>query len=43
MGNDLVVDMVMYGSDYLFGFSIFVFDYFVLCDVCWFKGDFVFW
>lgn len=38
-GNDLAIDMVMYGSDYLLGLSTFAPDYFALRDQYWLKGD----
>jgi hypothetical protein len=38
-GNDLAIDMVMYGSDYLLGLSTFAPDYFALRDSCWLNGD----
>jgi len=38
-GNDLAIDMVMYGSDYLLGISTFVPDYFTLRDRYWLEGD----
>ncbi len=38
-GNDLAIDMVMYGSDYLLGLSTFAPDYFALRDRFWEKGD----
>jgi dihydrodipicolinate synthase/N-acetylneuraminate lyase len=38
-GNDLAVDMVMYGSDYLLGLSTFAPDAFALRDQFWEKGD----
>ena len=38
-GNDLAIDMVMYGSDYLLGLSTFAPDFFALRDRCWEKGD----
>ena len=38
-GNDLAIDMVMYGSDYLLGLSTFAPDYFAKRDGCWLKGD----
>ncbi|MBI4633797.1 MAG: dihydrodipicolinate synthase family protein [Deltaproteobacteria bacterium] len=38
-GNDLAIDMVMYGSDYLLGLSTFAPDYFALRDRYWFEGD----
>ena len=38
-GNDLAIDMVMYGSDYLLGLSTFAPDYFALRDAYWRDGD----
>ncbi len=38
-GNDLAVDMVMYGSDYLLGLSTFAPDIFAVRDHCWETGD----
>lgn len=38
-GNDLAIDMVMYGSDYLLGLSSFCPDYFGLRDRMWAEGD----
>lgn len=38
-GNDLAIDMVMYGSDYLLGLSTFAPDYFAKRDACWQAGD----
>lgn len=38
-GNDLAIDMVMYGSDYLLGLSTFAPDLFALRDRYWFEGD----
>ena len=38
-GNDLAIDMVMYGSDYLLGLSTFAPDYFALRDRLWEEGD----
>lgn len=38
-GNDLAIDMVMYGSDYLLGLSTFAPDYFAKRDACWLVGD----
>ncbi|MCA9874787.1 MAG: dihydrodipicolinate synthase family protein [Anaerolineales bacterium] len=38
-GNDLAVDMVMYGSDYLLGLSTFAPDLFARRDACWLAGD----
>ncbi len=37
-GNDLAIDMVMYGSDYLLGLSSFAPDLFALRDACGMKG-----
>jgi len=37
-GNDLAIDMVMYGSDYLLGLSTFAPDYFALRDRYWLEG-----
>ena len=41
-GNDLAIDMVMYGSDYLLGLSTFAPDYFARRDEMWEAGDPVF-
>ncbi|MCS6907540.1 MAG: hypothetical protein RML93_06620, partial [Anaerolineales bacterium] len=38
-GNDLAIDMVIYGSDYLLGLSTFAPDYFALRDRYWEIGD----
>lgn len=38
-GNDLAIDMVMYGSDYLLGLSTFAPDLFAKRDLCWSAGD----
>ena len=38
-GNDLAVDMVMYGSDYLLGLSTFAPDHFAHRDALWESGD----
>ncbi len=38
-GNDLAIDMVIYGSDYLLGLSTFAPDYFALRDRFWLEGD----
>jgi dihydrodipicolinate synthase/N-acetylneuraminate lyase len=38
-GNDLAIDMVMYGSDYLLGLSTFAPDAFGLRDRLWEAGD----
>lgn len=38
-GNDLAVDMVMYGSDYLLGLSTFSPEAFALRDKMWANGD----
>ncbi len=38
-GNDLAIDMVMYGSDYLLGLSTFAPDKFAERDQLWAKGD----
>ncbi len=38
-GNDLAIDMVMYGSDYLLGLSTFAPDLFSLRDRWWMHGD----
>ena len=42
-GNDLAIDMVMYGSDYLLGLSTFAPDLFALRDRCWHDGDAAFY
>lgn len=38
-GNDLAIDMVMYGSDYLLGLSGFAPDLFAARDAAWAAGD----
>lgn len=38
-GNDLAIDMVMYGSDYLLGLSTFAPDLFARRDRLWAEGD----
>ena len=38
-GNDLAVDMIMYGSDYLLGLSTFAPDAFASRDALWAAGD----
>ena len=38
-GNDLAIDMVMYGSDYLLGLSTFAPDMFAKRDAAWAAGD----
>jgi len=38
-GNDLAIDMVMYGSDYLLGLSTFAPDLFAKRDKLWADGD----
>jgi dihydrodipicolinate synthase/N-acetylneuraminate lyase len=38
-GNDLAIDMVMYGSDYLLGLSTFAPDVFARRDALWLAGD----
>lgn len=38
-GNDLAIDMVMYGSDYLLGLSTFAPDLFALRDQMWLDAD----
>lgn len=38
-GNDLAIDMVMYGSDYLLGLSTFAPDLFAQRDLYWATGD----
>ena len=38
-GNDLAIDMVMYGSDYLLGLSTFAPDLFARRDAFWEAGD----
>jgi len=42
-GNDLAIDMVMYGSDYLLGLSTFAPDIFAHRDACWAAGDSAFY
>jgi len=42
-GNDLAVDMVMYGSDYLLGLSTFAPDLFAKRDAMWASGDSAFY
>jgi dihydrodipicolinate synthase/N-acetylneuraminate lyase len=42
-GNDLAVDMVMYGSDYLLGITTFVPEAFALRDKLWAEGDAAFY
>jgi dihydrodipicolinate synthase/N-acetylneuraminate lyase len=42
-GNDLAVDMVMYGSDYLLGLSTFAPDLFAKRDAMWEAGDAAFY
>ena len=42
-GNDLAIDMVMYGSDYLLGLSTFTPEAFALRDSLWERGDPVFY
>jgi dihydrodipicolinate synthase/N-acetylneuraminate lyase len=37
-GNDLAIDMIMYGSDYLLGLSAFAPDVFARRDFCWEIG-----
>ena len=41
-GNDLAIDMVMWGSDYLLGLSTFAPDLFARRDELWAKGDLAF-
>jgi dihydrodipicolinate synthase/N-acetylneuraminate lyase len=41
-GNDLAIDMVMYGSDYLLGLSTFAPDLFAQRDRLWEQGDVAF-
>ncbi len=41
-GNDLAIDMVMYGSDYLLGLRSFAPDLFAKRDAAWLAGDAVF-
>ncbi|KAA5541477.1 DUF993 family protein [Roseiconus nitratireducens] len=38
-GNDLAIDMIMYGSDYLLGLSTFAPDAFAARDAMWERGD----
>ena len=38
-GNDLAIDMVIYGSDYLLGLSAFAPDLFARRDALWLAGD----
>lgn len=38
-GNDLAIDMIMYGSDYLLGLSTFAPDLFARRDAMWEAGD----
>jgi hypothetical protein len=38
-GNDLAIDMIMYGSDYLLGLSTFAPDLFARRDAYWVAGD----
>ncbi len=38
-GNDLAIDMVMYGSDYLLGLSTMAPDLFALRDRMWLEGN----
>jgi len=42
-GNDLAIDMVVYGSDYLLGLSTFAPDLFAIRDGLWAQGDGRFW
>jgi hypothetical protein len=42
-GNDLAIDMVMYGSDYLLGLSTFAPDLFARRDTLWEIGDPIFY
>ncbi len=42
-GNDLAIDMVMYGSDYLLGLSTFCPDVFAKRDALWLDGDSAFY
>ena len=42
-GNDLAIDMVMYGSDYLLGLSTFAPDLFAIRDAMWANGDAAFY
>lgn len=42
-GNDLAIDMVVYGSDYLLGLSTFAPDLFAIRDRLWAEDDSRFW
>jgi dihydrodipicolinate synthase/N-acetylneuraminate lyase len=43
-GNDLAIDLVIHGSDYLLGLSTFAPDAFAVRDAAWASGDFArFW
>ncbi len=42
-GNDLAIDMVVYGSDYLLGLSTFAPDLFAIRDRLWAEDDARFW
>ncbi|HYF46759.1 MAG TPA: dihydrodipicolinate synthase family protein [Acidimicrobiales bacterium] len=42
-GNDLAIDMVVYGSDYLLGLAAFAPDHFARRDAAWAAGDPDFW
>ena len=42
-GNDLAIDMVCFGSDYLLGLAAFDVDAFASRDRCWADGDDRFW
>lgn len=42
-GNDLAIDMVVYGSDYLLGLSTMAPDLFAIRDRCWAADDPRFW
>jgi dihydrodipicolinate synthase/N-acetylneuraminate lyase len=42
-GNDLAIDMIMYGSDYLLGLSTFAPDLFARRDALWAAGDAAFY
>lgn len=42
-GNDLAIDMVVYGSDYLLGLSTFAPDLFAIRDRLWTEDDGRFW
>lgn len=42
-GNDLAIDMIMYGSDYLLGLSTFAPDLFARRDALWAAGDATFY